>query len=121
MFTMEFEYLEKVIIVEGKTDKEQIEDIIDDQVIILCTYGTFSIERFDELLEEYQLDDREVFILVDEDDAGVTLRKELARELPHAGHIYINGDYKEVATTPKDVLAPLLVAKYIHVRPHFLR
>lgn len=118
---MKSDNLEKIIIVEGKTDKNQIEKIIDDHVIIVCTYGTFGIERFDELLEKYQLDDREVFILVDEDEAGMALRKQLTAELPHAEHIYIHGDYKEVATTPEYVLASLLVNKHIQVQPYYLR
>lgn len=118
---MEYENLEKIIIVEGKTDKEQVKKIIDDHVLILCTYGTFGIERFDELLEKYDLDNREVFILVDEDEAGIALRNQLRAELPHAEHIYINGDYREVASTPENVLAPLLVSKYIKVKPYYLR
>lgn len=118
---MVFEELKKIIIVEGKTDKQQVEKVIDDDVIVVCTHGTFGIEKFDELLEEYQLDDREVFILVDEDEAGHELRKELRAELPHAEHIYIHGEYREVATTPETVLAPLLISKYIHVKPIYLR
>lgn len=118
---MDYEELEKIIIVEGKTDKKQVEKVIDDRVIILCTHGTFGIERFDEMLEKYQLDDREVFILVDEDEAGIELRKELKAELPHAEHIYINGDYREVATTPENILATLLAGKYIDVKPFYLR
>ena len=118
---MEFEQLEKVIIVEGTTDKAQIKKVIDEDVIILCTFGTFGIERFDQLLEEYELDDREVYIFTDEDEAGSTLRKQLKRELPHAQHIYISGEHKEVATTPLNVIAPLLASKKIQVKPFFLR
>src|SRR5690625_6495266 len=75
-----------VIIVEGLTDKKQVEKVIDEDVTIVCTHGTFGIERFDELLETYDLDHKEVFILVDEDKAGIQLRKQLARELRSEEH-----------------------------------
>ncbi|KKE79565.1 topoisomerase [Oceanobacillus caeni] len=111
---------EKVIIVEGLTDKRQIEKVINDDVTIVCTNGTLGVERFDEMLEMYQLDDRDVFILVDEDRSGIKLRKQLARELPHADHIYVSSEYREVATTPEHILATTLVGKHFSVNPLFL-
>jgi|SRR5699024_663637 len=110
-----------VIIVEGLTDKKQVEKVIDEDVTIVCTHGTFGIERFDELLETYDLDHKEVFILVDEDKAGIQLRKQLARELPHAKHIYVSEEFREVATTPEDVLATAIVSKHIAVDPFYLQ
>lgn len=112
--------LPKVIIVEGLTDKQQIKKVITEDVTIICTNGTLGIERFDELLETYQLDDRDVYIMADEDKAGWKLRKQLKRELPHAEHIYIHPDYKEVATTPLHEIAHALVSKNIEVNPIFL-
>lgn len=112
--------LDKVIIVEGLTDKRQIEKVINDDVTIVCTNGTLGVERFDEMLEMYQLDDRDVFILVDEDRSGIKLRKQLARELPHADHIYVSSEYREVATTPEHILATALVGKHFSVNPLFL-
>ncbi len=44
-----------MIIVEGRSDKRQLEKIIIEDVDIICTHGTFSIEKFDELLETYHL------------------------------------------------------------------
>lgn len=117
---METEELNKVIIVEGLTDKEQVEKVIEDQVTIICTNGTLGIERFDELLYNYQLDDREVFILVDEDRAGISLRNQLRAELPHAHHIHVSEEYREVAATPENVLAALLVDKHIKVNTFYL-
>ncbi|WP_425287856.1 toprim domain-containing protein [Oceanobacillus limi] len=114
------ENAEKVIIVEGVTDKKQIERIIDEAVTIICTNGTFAVERFDELLETYDLDHRDVFILVDEDPSGQKLRKQLSNELPHAEHIYVSSEYREVATTPESYLATALVSKHIAVNPIFL-
>ncbi|MDY0408808.1 toprim domain-containing protein [Virgibacillus soli] len=111
---------DKVIIVEGLTDKKQIRKIITEQLEIICTNGTFGVERFDEMLETHDLDNKDVYILVDEDQSGMKLRKQLAYELPHAEHIYINSEFKEVATTPEQVLATLLASKDISVNPIFL-
>lgn len=111
---------EKVIIVEGLTDKRKIEQILNESVTIVCTNGTLGISRFDELLETYDLDINDVYIFVDEDKSGLKLRKQLARELPHAKHIYISSEYREVATTPAKILASLLVSKRFQVRPFFL-
>jgi len=111
---------EKVIIVEGLTDKRQIEKVIDDHVTIVCTNGTLGIERFDELLETYELDEKDVFILVDEDYSGMKLRKQLARELPHAEHIHISSEYREVAATPEKILATALLNKHFSVHSIFL-
>lgn len=100
---------EKVIIVEGRTDKQQIDKIIDEDLQIICTNGTLGVERLEELLIEYDLDNKEVYILVDEDKAGYKLRKQLSIELPHAEHIYIDKAYREVAATPETELASALL------------
>lgn len=111
---------DKVIIVEGLTDKKQIEKIITEPVTIICTNGTLGVARFDELLDTYDLDNKEVYILADEDNAGMKLRKQLARELPHAEHIHVSGEFREVATTPEFALATALLSKRINVNPLFL-
>ena len=114
------EFIQKIIIVEGVTDKHQIQPILNEEVIILCTHGTFSIERFDYLLDEYQLDDHDVYIFVDEDKSGEELRAELKRELPHASHIYTDPNFKEVATTRKDILAKILLKYHFEIVPIYL-
>lgn len=111
---------DKVIIVEGLTDKRQLSKIISEQLEIICTNGTFGIGKFDELLEQYDLDNKHVFIFVDEDKSGIALRKELTKELPHAEHLYVSSDYREVAATPEHILAVALTAKYIAVDPKYL-
>lgn len=111
---------EKIMIVEGITDKKKIEKVITEYVKIICTHGTFSVERFDEWLDKYDLDHREVFILVDEDKAGIKLRKQLGSELPHAKHIYVSEEYGEVAATPEDILAQTLVSNHININPIYL-
>lgn len=120
MYTLDVNRFDKVIIVEGLTDKKQIDKVITEHVQIICTNGTFGVERFDELLETYDLDNKDVYILVDEDQSGLKLRKQLTRELPHAEHIYIHSDFKEVATTPEHILATVLAGKEIAVNPIFL-
>ncbi|WP_042142933.1 toprim domain-containing protein [Paucisalibacillus sp. EB02] len=111
---------DRFIIVEGLSDKRQLEKVIEDQVTIICTNGTFDIEHFDEMLETYRLDERDVYIFVDEDKSGLKLRKQLSLELPHAEHIYVSSEYREVAATPERVLAMLLLGKHIAVNPHYL-
>lgn len=110
----------KVIIVEGQTDKKQIEKIIIEDIDIICTYGTFSIEKFDELLEMYDLDHRDVYIFVDSDESGLTLRKQLTAELPHAKQIYVTDQFIEVAETPEHILATQLLKKHIEIDVRWL-
>lgn len=105
----------KVIIVEGLSDKKRIEKLIIEDVDIIVTHGTFSLSRFDELLIEYDLDEREILILVDADRSGKQLRKALTAQLPHATHIYIPEVYKEVEKTPLEILAKLLIQKHVAV------
>jgi len=110
----------KIIIVEGRTDEEQVRHVMTDDVQIICTHGTFSIERFDHLLEAYQLDDRKVYLLVDNDESGLKLRKQLRQELPHAQDIHVPEEFGEVASTPLDILASVLKHEHIDVNPVFL-
>lgn len=37
---------------------------------IVCTNGTIGLERLENLIEAYHMDHRDVYILVDEDNAG---------------------------------------------------
>ncbi|MGM8365230.1 toprim domain-containing protein [Virgibacillus sp. W0181] len=111
----------RIMIVEGLSDKKKLERIItDEDLTIVCTNGTLGIERFDEMLEEYDLDYNEVFIFVDEDPPGIALRKQLMQELPHAIHLYTDSEYKEVAETPEHILATILAGKRIRVNPLYL-
>ncbi|CAG9612523.1 Ribonuclease M5 [Bacillus rhizoplanae] len=112
-------YVEKVIIVEGKSDKKKIKTIIREPVEIVCTNGTISLSKMDELID--QLYDKEVYVLVDADDAGEKLRKQFRREFPHAEHIYIDRSYREVATAPSNHLANVLWGADIDVYTEFLR
>ena len=107
---------DKVIIVEGKNDRKLVEKVIDEPVNIICTYGTLSEEKLETII--YPIEDNDVYILVDADDAGEKLRKQLQHELPNATHLYIDKVYRQVETTPLDFLAQLL-RKYFQVKEPF--
>lgn len=109
---------EKVIIVEGKSDKKKVSAIINEPVEIICTNGTISLTKLDELVEF--LEKKQVYILADADEAGEKLRKHFKRELPEAIHLYIDKSYREVATAPKKHLATVLLAANIDVHKEYL-
>lgn len=111
---------EKVIIVEGRSDKVKVAKILEEDVEIICTNGTVSTQKIEELVDEYDLDNKDVYILADADHAGEKLRSQFKRELPNAEHIYIDKAFREVATTPEYHLAIALLSKNINVNPKFL-
>lgn len=111
----------KVIICEGLHDKVRLKEIIREPIDIVCTHGTFGVEKFDELLDKYDLDNRDVYIFVDEDPAGKKLRKALTRELPLANHLYVDAQYIEVELTPKRLLAVELLKFNIEINPAYLQ
>ncbi|ELK46997.1 topoisomerase [Halobacillus sp. ACCC02827] len=111
---------ERIVIVEGITDKKKLKKVLDEEVEIICTYGTLGIERMEEMIFNHNLDDRRVYILVDEDDSGYKLRKQLTEELPHAEHIYIDKAFREVAATPEQELARALLNHHFQVKSIYL-
>jgi len=111
---------DRIIIVEGLSDKRHIEKVLKENIPIICTYGTFGVEKFDEMLEKYQLDFREVYIFVDADEPGRELRKQLKRELPHASHLYIPDEWVEVETAPEKWIAMELVKYNFQIHPVYL-
>ncbi|MDQ0273028.1 toprim domain-containing protein [Cytobacillus purgationiresistens] len=115
---MKRELLEKVIIVEGKSDKRKVENIIREPIEIICTNGTLGLSKLDELIDI--LIDKDVYILVDADAAGEKLRRQFKSELPEAEHLYIDKMYKEVATAPEHHLATVLIGADIDIYTEFL-
>jgi toprim domain protein len=111
-------YVDKVLIVEGKSDKNKVKRIVKEPVEIICTNGTISITKLDELIDF--LEDKDVYILVDADFSGEKLRKQLKREFPQAEHLYIDRMYREVATAPVHHLATVLLGANIDVHTEFL-
>lgn len=110
--------IEKVIIVEGKSDKKKVSVIIKEPVEIICTNGTIGLSKLDEMVEF--LENKQVYILADADEAGEKLRKLFKRELPEANHIYIDKTYREVATAPEKHLAEVLLSANIDVHKEYL-
>jgi toprim domain protein len=108
----------KVIVVEGKTDRKKLLQILDEDVEIVCTYGTLSDEKVEEII--LPLQNREVYVLVDADESGNKLRKQLRRELPNARHLYTRKMYGEVATTPIEYLLKVLVDSHFEVKGDLL-
>lgn|SRR5699024_784224 len=110
----------RIIIVEGANDRNTIQKVLQDAVPVICTYGTFGVEKFDEMLEKYHLDDKEVYIFVDQDEAGRELRKELTRELPDAYQLYATEEWPEVENAPANEIAKELAKHNFNVHPLFL-
>jgi toprim domain protein len=97
---------DKVLIVEGTNDRKRVKKVLNEPVDIICTYGTLSSEKLETLI--LPIEDKDVYILVDADDAGESLRKQLKRELPNATHLYTQKGYGQVETTPFDYLTDVL-------------
>lgn len=112
------EAVEKVIIVEGKSDKKKVQEVINESVEIICTNGTIGLSKLDELID--MLYNKEVFVLFDADDSGDKLRKQFKREFPEAKHIYIDRAYREVASAPENHVATVLLQANIQVHSKYL-
>ena len=93
----------KVIIVEGKSDKKRVQQVIAEPVNIICTHGTMSIDKIDNMIET--LYDKQVYVLADSDDEGEKIRKWFKRYLSESEHIYVDKTFCEVAKCPKNYLA----------------
>lgn len=97
---------QKVIIVEGKTDRDRLLQVLDEPVTFVLTHGTLSNEKIEERI--LPLEQEEVYIFVDADEPGMKLRKELQEILPNAHHLFTRRVYQEVASTPLRELAMIL-------------
>ncbi len=104
----------KVIIVEGKTDKQRLQQLLDEPVEIVCTNGTLGLDKLEELIVEFS--DDEVCVLLDADDAGDKARRLFKQEFPNVRHLYTHRMYREVATTPLNVLAQILEGAHFAVK-----
>jgi toprim domain protein len=118
VMAMDSGQLEKVIIVEGTSDKRKVKSVLKEDIEIICTNGTISLTRLDELVEE--LYNKDVYILVDADESGEKLRKQFKREMPEASHLYIDKMYREVATAPAYHIATVLLSANIDVNMEFV-
>mgnify|MGYP001507814940 FL=1 len=98
-----------VIIVVGKSVKKKVQQVIAEPVNIICTHGTMSIDKLDDMIET--LYGKQVYILADSDNEGEKIRKWFKRHLSESEHIYVDKTYCEVARCPKNYLAHVL-SKY---------
>ncbi|WP_280770764.1 toprim domain-containing protein [Salipaludibacillus daqingensis] len=97
---------DKILIVEGKSDRKRVKQVLKEQVEIICTYGTLSDEKLEELI--LPVEELDVYIFVDADESGEKLRKQLKHELPNATHLYTEKEYGQVETTPFHYLTEVL-------------
>ncbi|WP_407309256.1 toprim domain-containing protein [Desulfosporosinus sp. SB140] len=104
----------KVIIVEGKTDKQRLQQLLAEPVEIACTNGTIGEDKLEELISEYSED--EVFVLLDADYSGDKVRRLFKQDFPNVRHLYTHRMYREVATTPWHVLAQILEGAHFEVQ-----
>ncbi|GEK33811.1 toprim domain-containing protein [Kurthia sibirica] len=109
---------EKVIIVEGRQDKLQLLPIFAEPIEIVCTNGTFSQSRLEELLQPYEY--CEVYAFFDSDRAGQQLRKVFKRHFPESNHLYTQSVYGEVERTPRRYLAKVLQDAEFAVKEGYL-
>ncbi|MCD8900382.1 toprim domain-containing protein [Staphylococcus gallinarum] len=98
--------LNQVIIVEGKSDKKRVKQVIDQPIEIICTNGTMGVDKLDAMIES--LYGKQVHILVDSDNEGEKIRKWFKRYLSESHHIRIDKQYCEVAKCPKPYLSRVL-------------
>lgn len=91
-----------VIIVEGKNDRSRLRRLVDDRVLILCTYGTLNTTKTEALLK--QAGDRTVYLFMDNDPSGKRIRGVLRDTFPDVEHIYTRRGYAGVEGTPEEYM-----------------
>lgn len=111
-------FSEKVILVEGRSDKLQLLTLLDESPEIICTNGTISNVKLEEILSPY--DGFPIYAFLDADKSGEQIRSIVKKEYPEAIHLYTNPMYCEVANTPFKVLASILKRVNIKVKKEFL-
>lgn len=104
--------MELAIIVEGKRDKEKLERLVSDDVLILCTFGTPGTEQLETLrIETAGLP---VYIYTDHDRAGRRTRFLLREVFPQANHIYTRKGFAGVEGTPDEEIIKHLEKADLH-------
>ncbi|WP_391116705.1 hypothetical protein [Psychrobacillus sp. L3] len=112
------EFSDKVILVEGRSDKLRLLSILAEAPEIICTNGTISNVKLEELLSPFE--DVPIYAFLDADKSGEQIRSVVRREFPEAIHLYISPMYGEVEKTPLKVLASILQHVNIKVKKEFL-
>lgn len=91
------------IIVEGKHDRSRLKHVLNEDVHIVCTFGTPGSKQLQALHNELLHD--EIYIFTDNDSSGKKIRALLGELFPDAVHIYTKRGYHGVEGTPLDYLA----------------
>lgn len=94
------------IIVEGRSDKLKIKQVLAENAMILCTNGTISEDDLLQLLEPYEM--HTLITMFDADKNGQKLRQLMNRIYPEAIQLIIPVEYIEVAETPVHIIRKLL-------------
>lgn len=94
--------MDAVIIVEGKNDRSRLRRLLNEEIEILCTFGTPGPLQIDKLVKA--VGGRDVFIFTDNDSSGKRIRGMLRDAFPDAEHIYTRRGYPGVESTPDDYL-----------------
>ncbi len=109
---------DKVLIVEGRQDKLQIQPLLAEDIPILCTNGTISPSKLEELIYPYE--EYDLYTFFDEDYSGDRLRSLMKREYPESYHLRTLSLYKQVEATPRKFLARILLAADFKIHASFL-
>ena len=88
------------IIVEGKNDRSKLRRLLDEEVRILCTFGTPNSAKLESLYLEARSDD--VYLFLDNDSSGRKIRALLSDLFPDADHMYTRRGYAGVEGTPDE-------------------
>ncbi len=94
------------VIVEGKNDRSKLRRVLDDEVRILCTFGTPNSARLESLYKEAK--DDEVYLFLDNDSSGRKIRALLSDLFPDADHLYTRRGYAGVEGTPDEYVVQQL-------------
>ena len=116
---MENLFQDKVIIVEGLSDRNKIKKIIKEPSKLFVQMERFQLTLLEEWVETWF--DSDLYILVDADKSGERIRKTLKKEFPNALHLYIDKEFREVASAPSYHLASVLLMANIEVHSEYIR
>ena len=103
----------KILIVEGSADRKRVRRVLAEPIDIICTNGTISPYDLEQLLTPYE--EFDMYVFLDADEEGEKTRALFKRDYPLAIHLYTEKVYKEVETTPYNVLAKVLQRAHIEV------
>ena len=90
------------VIVEGKNDRSKLRRLLNQEVRILCTFGTLNTQKLEKLRK--QIGDDEVFLFTDNDPSGKRIRGILRDTFPDAVQIYTRRGYAGVEGTPDEYI-----------------